>query len=272
MKSKEEKQHSAPATALQRVMSILNIVSERQGDPMRIVEVAECLDLPKSTVHRIVNMLLSLGLLSMSTQKGSVILGKNLVDMVLRALQTPDLHALLLPTFTRVANSVGATAFLARFDGNQVELIDIFPPTHEDIPYFNPGKGVRPAHACSSAKAILGFYDPAIVRAAVNSPMKHFTQSTIVDLDTYMAELSQVREQGFAECQEEMEQGVYSIAIPVFASKGAPEFSIGLAGPTVRMRLTEPKELKACLLGASREMSGWLYRSALIESQRMATS
>ena len=96
----------------------------------------------------------------------------------------------------------------------------------------------------------------------------HFTENTIADVDTYMAELDTVRTQGFAECQEEIEQGVYSIAIPVSADKQrVPEFSIGLVGPTALMRLNPPQQLQACLLGVSRELGNWLHRDAPAEQQ-----
>ena len=185
-------------------------------------------------------------------------IGTVLVDIVMRTLQMPDLHVLIEPTFTRVANSVGATAFLAHLTNGRVEVIDTFPPTRQEIGYFNPGKGPRPTHACSSSKAILGFHHPDFVRTLISGALIRYTNNTILDADTYMKELLTVKEQGFAECHEEIESGVYSIAVPVLNDINPPEFSVGLAGPAASMRLHQLDDIKRKLGNVGKQLATWL--------------
>ncbi|MDN3519775.1 IclR family transcriptional regulator [Aquisalimonas lutea] len=191
--------------------------------------IAKELDLPTSTVHRMVQSLLSLEFLDVGPNGETVHIGPAIVDAALRGSQPSTLSAALAPYLTQLADRVGESAFVSRFNQNQVELIAVYGPTRADAAYVHPARGPVPLHACSSAKAIFAFRDRAQVQQLLQEiHLEGLTANTVSDLREYFAELDEVRFRGYAECREEITRGVYSIAAPVETRLSDVRLSIGV--------------------------------------------
>jgi DNA-binding IclR family transcriptional regulator len=69
---------------------------------------------------------------------------------------------------------------------------------------------------------------------------EHFepmTKHTITSRDIFRRELERVRRQGFATCQEEMEIGTTSVAVPIVGPKKNWFAAIGMSGSSSRMNV-----------------------------------
>ena len=94
---------------------------------------------------------------------------------------------------------------------------------HEETPedaarsFIHPGLGVRPLHACSCSKAIAAFADPGFQSEVLTNPLCAYTESTKTEPEDIQQDFAHIRDRGFAECVEEIEVGVSSVAAP-FAS------------------------------------------------------
>ena len=83
-------------------------------------------------------------------------------------------------------------------------------------------------------------------------PMRSFTPQTKQDPAALRAELDAIRSAGFAECVEEIEVGVSSVAAPIRVGALGATFSLGATGPIRRFSKTRRAEIGAALM----EMAG----------------
>jgi DNA-binding IclR family transcriptional regulator len=60
------------------------------------------------------------------------------------------------------------------------------------------------------------------------------TSHTIIDAESYLADLELTRTRGYALDNEEAEEGVRCVALPIFAADGKPIAAISISGPAFR--------------------------------------
>lgn len=209
---------------LERLALILEIVGQK-GDAT-VADICAHSDLPKPTAYRLVNDLTDVGLLD-SVAKGRYTVGNRLK----RITETDHSDAVLLETIAPVlqeaADTRGVAFFLSRLRGRSVEIIHVETPV-TGVSFLHPGLGRRPLHACSCSKAVAAF-SPDIARAMA-SPLKAYTEFTLTDHDDLGAEFERIRRSGYAECVEEIERGMCSVAVPLGPSGRPPTMSIGATG------------------------------------------
>lgn len=209
---------------LERVTLILEIVGQK-GEAT-VADVCAHSELPKASAYRLVQDLVGAGLLD------PVGRGRYAVGTRLRRVTGPDhsdqvLLETIAPALRRAAEAYGAACFLSRVRGRAVEIVHVETPD-TGVSFLHPGLGRRPLHACSCSKAVAAF-SPDVARA-VDGRLKAYTTSTITDPDELEAEFEQIRRRGYAECVEEIELGMCSVAVPLGPDGRPPDMSIGATG------------------------------------------
>jgi IclR family acetate operon transcriptional repressor len=209
---------------LERLTMILEIVGQK-GEAT-VAEISTHSDIPKPTVYRLVNDLTEAGLLD-PVSKGQFAIGYRL-KQITEADQSD--HALLdtiAPVLRDAAETHGAAFVLSRLRGNAVEIIAVETPD-TGVSFLHPGLGKRPLHACSCSKAVAAF-SPTVAET-ISSRLRAYTEFTHTERDEVAAEFELIRTQGYAECVEEIELGMCSVAAPLGPSGQAPTMSIGATG------------------------------------------
>lgn len=248
---------------LERLALILEIVGQT-GDAT-VADICAHSDLPKPTAYRLVNDLVGAGLLD-PVDKGRFAIGTRL-KMITEPDQSDELLVeIIAPRLRLAANHHGAAFFLSRLRGRAVEIIHVETPDN-GVSFLHPGLGRRPLHACSCSKAVAAFSTD--VAEAARGRLKAYTESTVTDLDDLEAEFVLIRRRGYAECVEEIERGMCSVAAPLGPRHRAPTMSIGATGSTrvftPAFRKATGKEL-ICMADDLSERLGWA------ETQSTATS
>jgi len=85
--------------------------------------------------------------------------------------------------------------------------------------------------------------------------LHRFTDHTIVDKALLVAELEQVREQGWAINDNERYDGVRAFAVPILHSDERARASVGLQGPSDRLPDERIDELVAALQASAERLS-----------------
>ncbi len=91
-----------------------------------------------------------------------------------------------------------------------------------------------PLHASSSGKVLLAEMPTEKVIALLPESLKAYTTQTITDRGVLLRELDQVREQGFAVMDNELEEELISLSRPVRDSSGTMVAILTLNGPRYR--------------------------------------
>tara|TARA_Y100001960_G_C14474091_1_gene728392 strand:- start:136 stop:660 length:525 start_codon:yes stop_codon:yes gene_type:complete len=129
---------------------------------------------------------------------------------------------------------LGEAVFLSRLRDHSVEIIHVETPSDPSRDYIHPGLGSRPMNACSCSKAIAAFADEEFRERVLNGPLRAYTDRTKISQDSLRDEFSEIRENGYAECIEEIEVGISSVAAPILVGEAGATFSVGATGPIRR--------------------------------------
>jgi len=209
---------------LERLALILEIVGQK-GEAT-VADICAHSDVPKPSAYRLVHDLTGAGLLD-PVAKGRFVVGNRLKRITATDLSDQVLIDAVAPVLREAANEHGAAFFLSRLRGNVVEIIHVETPG-TGVSFLHPGLGKRPLHACSCSKAVAAF-SPEVART-VAGRLKAYTEFTLTEHDDLQAEFGLIRRRGYAECVEEIERGMCSVAAPLGPSESAPTMSIGATG------------------------------------------
>ena len=111
-----------------------------------------------------------------------------------------------------------------------------------------------PAHATSMGRVLLAGMSPdELDKYLSEGDLGTFTARTVTDPDRLKEILREVRRQGYAIVDQELEEGLRSIAAPIHGSGGAVTAAINLSGHASRVSLAA---MRAVLLPALLETAG----------------
>lgn len=94
-----------------------------------------------------------------------------------------------------------------------------------------------PPHASSSGKLLLSELSKEQVLRLLPEKLEKFTAHTITSQDALLRELAQIRTQGFAILDGELEIGLYSLSVPVRDAEEKIIGAIASYGPSERMKM-----------------------------------
>lgn len=240
---------------LDRLIEVLEVVAVA-GRPVTAREVREATGIPKPTCYRLLQSLQDQGLLETAGAGGRHVIGDRLIRIALLGKSDVDVRRVAAPLLQAAAGRFNETVFLARFRDRRVELIHVETPKDPARAYIHPGLGVRPLHACSCSKAIAAFAEPEFQDFILAQAMKPYTEHTKCTPADLRAEFAQIRAQGFADCDQEIDIGVASVAAPVMVGNIGASFSVGAVGPIRRFGPEARNEIGRNLLELSEKISG----------------
>ena len=217
---------------LARVMKVLEAVA-MAGRPVTASEVQQLTDLPRPTCYRLLHSMQAEQLLD-EVSSGRFIVGESLVRLAILGQTDVDICRSAAPTLQRAADDLGEAVFLSRFRDRGVEIIHVEVPGDAKRSFVHPGLGFRPMHACSCSKVIAAFADDTFRQDLLSGPMRSFTEYTRCDPQRLSREFDQILSSGYAECVQEIELGVSSVAAPVQIGSVGALYSIGATGPVRR--------------------------------------
>jgi len=232
---------------------ILTLFSD--DDPtLSVAQIAEILELPRSTAYRYIAALRVHGLIEDSPDGNGVRLGGRILELAATISRKP-LRDLSLPYMERVARETGETVILCalrKHVGVCLEKVD----GHHALRVAHELGDTYPLHAGATGKAIFAFLEPGEQAEILDDVgLPSFTQTTITDPGRLKVELAGVRQRGFAESQGEAIEATVGIAVPIFAASGRILASIGVSAPTYRVQGEARSRLISILVDAGRKIT-----------------
>ena len=116
-------------------------------------------------------------------------------------------------------------------------------------------------HVSAMGKVLLANAERSIEReVALLGRLDRFTDRTITAPDLVVAELTAIRERGWATNVEERQVGVCGIAAPILARRGVAHAAVGVQGPSVRLTPARLHELAPLVTAAADEIATLVIR------------
>lgn len=240
---------------VERLMILLEIIAV-VGRPVTAGEVQAASGLPKPTCYRLVQTLLEQGLIDEPQGDGRYVVGDRLIRIALLGKSDVDVRRCASPILRAAATTFNETVFLARFRDSRVEIIHVETPEDPARAFIHPGIGERPLHACSCSKAIAAFAEPGFRDTILDGPLKRFTDYTKTSRTELAAEFDAIRARGFADCDQEIDIGIASVAAPVAVGNIGATFSAGAVGPVRRFGPEYRQDIGVKLTQIATKISG----------------
>lgn len=224
--------------------------------------IAEAVKLPRSTAHRLALALCEVGYLQQQ-ESSSFVLGPALDDILIPRLFNAQRSHTILPVLLSLASELKETSFFARRHCGRIEIVDALPVPGSQQSYIYPGLGDRPLDKCSSSKAILAFCEESDVDAWLSAARQEAgLPASEYPAESFWTELAGVRDAGYAICDGEIDEGVISIASPVFVEPFGAIYSIGVTGPTARLKAQRMEDVADHVRAAAKTAAARLVANA----------
>jgi DNA-binding IclR family transcriptional regulator len=218
--------------SIERAFSILEAVAA-QSDGVGVTEIANRVDLPKSTVSRMLATLDSLAVVERLPDGEGVRLGPKILALALQVPYSRHLAALARPYLLELAEATGEAVGLCLPDGDQVFYIDQVQSRHHL--QVRDWTGSRfPLHVVSSGKVLLAAWEEAALARYLERPLAQYTPKTIADPAKLRQQLVEVRREGCCWAIEEFEEGLNGVSGPVYDQTGQVVAALNIYGPAFR--------------------------------------
>jgi IclR family transcriptional regulator, acetate operon repressor len=244
--------------SIERAVAVLECLrlSDRS---LALSEIARDVELTPSTVHRLLRALVNAGYVEQDHSTERYRLGIGIAVLGQRAIESSG-YQLARPVLATLSERSGESASLGIRRGAEVVVIDrVMGPA--PLRFDHPTGAELAAYASAMGKALLA-YSTATIEAEVAQirSLDRFTERTITDRDSLVAELTETAERGYAINIEERYEGVSGIAAPVLSASGRAHSAIGLQGPSLRLSPTRLDELAPLVRDAATEVASLVIR------------
>jgi DNA-binding IclR family transcriptional regulator len=230
--------------AIARAAALLRAL-EHAPEGLPLGRLAAAVELPKSTVHRLVGALAEEDLVTYDWG-GDVRLGAALVR--LGAAGREALPDRLRPLLLDLRQALEETVDLSVLDGPSVRFVDQVPAPHRLRATSAVGERF-PLHCTANGKALLAAMPAVEVATLLPKRLQRLTPHTIVTHEALLAELEQVRTHGVAFDREEHTEGICAAGVAI-VDAGRPIAAISVPVPVQRFHGRED-ELAAQLHSAA---------------------
>lgn len=238
-------------------LRVLDLLAARA--PLQLAELSRELRLPKSTLHRICLVLVQRGW-AVRDADGRYNLGIRALRLGARSEDLP-----IVLGFRGVAAELLAThdetVALAVLDGDESLYIAIQETSHPVRLVTHVGSKT-PGFASASGRVVLAAEAPGVVQALFGErPLVTPTGRRLNGVPELLGILRRVREQGYAEDDEETAAGLYAASVPVVNADGVVLAALTTMVPTSRLGESRRAAILADLIDAGRRLSAhvaWL--------------
>lgn len=238
-------------SSFRNALRLLNLFSVDEPE-LQLEDIAAKLEVGQSTAYRLVHTLIVEGFVVRDPSAQSYRLAASFLAYSQTIITKVDLCRLSLGIIERLSETTGETAHLSVFKDQEVLYllkIDSSYPVH----LLSHAGRKNPIHCTSTGQVLLAYQSDETIEQVINQGLKSYTSKTITDPMKFRDLLKTIRLQGYAVSQEELHEGVVSIAAPVHNSTGKIIAAVSIAGPTRRInKQTIPKLIKQIQQAADR--------------------
>jgi len=196
---------------------------------MTLSDLAERTGLSRAVVRRLLLTLEHLGYVAKQGRLFS--LAPRILELGYGYLSTLTIAKLALPFMEEVARDINESCSLSVLDGHDIVYVQRV--SVRKVMTVSLGVGARlPAYCASMGRVLVaGLDDEARVRWLRGLKPRALTQFTLTDKTTLQKELQRVRAQGFAYVEQELEEGLCALAVPVSDGRGATVAALNAGMP-----------------------------------------
>lgn len=242
-----------------RAMTLLEYIAGR-SQPAGISQIAKDTGLHKSTCFGILYTMETLGYV-IRDAAGHYSLTARVCDLSEAYLRHVDLRQIARPYLMSLCDIVKETVHLVIREGNHAVYLDKIDGPHRMRIVSQIGARAK-MHCTGVGKVILAYMDDKDRDAVLAGGMPAFTPYTITSPEALREQLQTIRELGYSTDDQEIEEGLRCLAVPLFGPAGGIAGAISIAGPTTRFTDKRIEEMVPHIIETARLISSHIgYQS-----------
>lgn len=247
---------------VQRVMHLLEALYTARR-PLSLTELAERLNLSKSTVHRLVHSLVDAGFLEQDPDTGRFAVGLRAFEIGSVYLLHNSFHSKVLERLRWLSQTTRHTVYLAVLDGADIVIL----AAYEGTPRVRLGAQIGdriPAHATAVGKAILAAMPPdEVARLYETHPFVPTEVAPDRTLDDLWRDLERARSVGYGINHAESYAGVAGVGFALRRPDGDVAGGFSVSYPLHYHNEAHVEELGRLGLTVAAELEQWLASTGL---------
>ncbi len=216
-----------------KAIKILETLSK--GKPLGISEISKELEIPKSSVHSILQTLESERFVEKNIDTLKYNLGTSLIELGYSAQNELAICRISKPYLNGINQETDETVHLTLLDNDEVLYVGCV----ESIKTVRAHAiiGLRaPLYCTSVGKAIMAYlHEDHIERIIREKGLEKRTDHTITERDKLIDDLEKTRERGYSIDNMEIEDHLTCLGAPIMNGQGEVFASISISGPTGRL-------------------------------------
>lgn len=257
--TEEKKTNSQQTRGVKTILRVLDTLEilEEYSNGLSLAEISVKIQLPKSTVHRIINALLERQYVRESPIDGKYLLGYQILSLSKACLNSIDLLREARPFLKKINKELNETVILAGLDQNKFRIVylDKIDSSHSLRTVSHIGERV-PVHCTALGKAILSKISIDELKEKLNGyELRKFTENTITDVKKLTQNLNKINKDGFSIDHEEYKQYVSCVAAPVCDYQGKPIGAISVSIPSTRFSENKQEQISKKVVEAAQAIS-----------------
>ncbi len=221
---------------IQSVTNALDLLEEfRDDEPeLGVTELSKRLGLHKNNVFRLLATLESRGYMEQNKVTDNYRLGLRVLELGQIFIKHMGLLKMARPILDEVVEKCNETAYLGLIRDNRVVYVDVVEANRPVRVVSRVGVGL-PIYCSAVGKVQIAFEsDDEVERALAGDDLISFTPKTIVDRKVLANHLKKVHEQGYAIDDEEYDEGIRCVGVPIFDYTRRVVAGVSISGPSYR--------------------------------------
>jgi IclR family pca regulon transcriptional regulator len=220
-------------STLERGLSVLRAFNGEHPE-MTLSEVAAATSLSPAAARRCLNTLVELGYVA--KHRRMFLLRPEVLSFASAYLDSMGLEDVARPHLQAVRDETGDSVSLAVLSGPDI-LYLVHVSTNRMVRLATSVGARFPAYATSLGRALLAHQGDAFLDEYLKTAdLQKLTEHTITDPRVLRKTLMEVRAQHYAAVEDELDYGIVSVAVPIFAEQGFAAAAINCSTSTSRMR------------------------------------
>ncbi len=221
------------SSIIQKSVGILDVLSNANR-PVTFTDIQRTSGFNKSTVHRLLSILTTEGLVQHDNLTKTYLLGNKLLQLVRNAAQGFEIQTIAMPEMQNLSARTRENITIGVLHGHEVVYLHVIDADYDWGLVQRPGRR-EPVHSTATGKSIIAYHPSDALNAWLDRhEFVSFTKNTITDRAVFERELGNIRSRGVATSQQETVDYINGIASPIFNYLGEAIASLNIWSPDFR--------------------------------------
>lgn len=249
-----KKENSFQINALVKAFAVFETLVEKEQ--WELADLVKALDIPKTTVHRILMNLQSFGYVEKVQGSNRYAATSKIFMLGCEVINKRDILSVSRPIMKTLSAKIDENINLCILHGIDLILIGRAQSADHVLREDTPLGGKFRSYCSASGKACFSQMTNEKIRETFKDhAFRPQTPNSVTNVEEFIEHVERTREQGYAIETEEYTQGLRAVATPIFDHNEEVVAVVGIAAPIVRFKDEKIQEWVALLIQGAKEIS-----------------